>query len=352
MVLLPPDITTKNNQGFDITNLPGLSSLWSETLGDRNIKIAVLDGLVDRTHPSLQNANLTKLPTLVNDAVGGAMSVHGTHITSVIFGQHDSSVLGIAPNCKGLIIPVFSDRQPGFLSQLDLARAINQAVEEGANVINISGGQLSDTGEAESILADAVKNCRDRGVLIVAAAGNDACQCLHVPAALPSVLAVGATNRQGLPFEFSNWGDAYQEQGILAPGEKISGAIPGEGTTQLSGTSFATPIVSGIVALLLSLQLQRGESPNPFAVRDALLASADPCDHNLIPDCRRFLAGNLNISGAQALINRGEIKEMSEPALAIEVDPNDPMRFLIPIRCGCHILSQAFQRNCLARCMF
>nr|WP_322717361.1 S8 family serine peptidase [Nostoc sp. ChiQUE02]MDZ8230215.1 S8 family serine peptidase [Nostoc sp. ChiQUE02] len=104
------------------------------------------------------------------------------------------------------------------------------------------------------------------------------CSRLHVPAALSSVLAVGAMNAQGLPFDFSNWGDAYQTQGILAPGENILGAAPGGGTALKSGTSFATPIVSGIVALLLSLQLQRGEQPNPHAVRDAILKSALPCN--------------------------------------------------------------------------
>jgi cyanobactin maturation PatA/PatG family protease len=208
---------------------------------------------------------------------------------------------------------VFSDNHTGSLSQLDLARAINQAVEQGAHVINISGGQLAQTAEADPMLANAVRFCNDNGVLIVAAAGNNGCPCLHIPAALPSVLAVGAMNAQGLPFDFSNWGDTYQTQGILAPGENILGAAPGGGTALKSGTSFATPIVSGIVALLLSLQLQRGEPPNPHAVRDAILKSALPCNPETAEDCRRFLRGNLNISGAHALIAQGE--KMSEQKL-------------------------------------
>ena len=92
----------------------------------------------------------------------------------------------------------------------------------------------------------------------VAAAGNNGCDCLHVPAALPAVLAVGAMDAHGHPLEFSNWGKAYQTQGILAPGKDITGAKSGGGTVQLSGTSFATPIVAGVAALLLSLQVQRG----------------------------------------------------------------------------------------------
>jgi subtilisin family serine protease len=197
----------------DISALPGLDKLWSETKGDSQICVAILDGPVDQSHPCFDGANLTKVQTTISETAStGLMSSHGTHITSVIFGQHGSDVLGIAPGCRGLIGPVFSDNRTGSLSQLDLAHAINQAVEQGAHVINISGGQLAQATEADPMLAKAVKFCNDSGVLIVAAAGNDRCQCLHVPAALPSVLAVGAMNAQGLPFDFSNWGDT-----ILAP---------------------------------------------------------------------------------------------------------------------------------------
>lgn len=290
----------------DISALPGLNLLWSETQGDSQICVAILDGPVDQSHPCFDGANLTRLQTLVSDEANtGLMSGHGTHITSVIFGQHSSPIPGIAPGCRGLIVPVFSDHQTGSLSQLDLARAINQAVEQGAHVINISGGQLAQTGEADPMLANAVRFCHDNGVLIVAAAGNDGCQCLHVPAALPSVLAVGAMNAQGLPFDFSNWGDTYQTQGILAPGENILGAARGGGSALKSGTSFATPIVSGIVALLLSLQLQRGEQPNPHAIRDAILKSALPCNSEVAENWRRCLRGSLNIPGAYALIAKG-----------------------------------------------
>ncbi|WP_017721275.1 S8 family peptidase [Kamptonema formosum] len=309
----------------DISGLPGLEKLWSETKGDSHICVAILDGPVDQSHPYFDGANLTRVQTTISETAStGLMSSHGTHITSVIFGQHNSSVPGIAPGCRGLIVPVFSDNRRGSLSQLDLARAINQAVEAGAHVINISGGQLAQATEADPILAKAVKFCNDSGVLIVAAAGNDGCQCLHVPAALPSVLAVGAMNAQGLPFDFSNWGETYQTQGILAPGENIQGAESGGGTVLKSGTSFATPIVSGIVALLLSVQLQRGEKPDPHAVREALLKSALPCNPEAVSDCRRFLVGSLNIPGAYALIAGRGRKEVSEEKLEeAMIQPSD-----------------------------
>ena len=238
--------------------IPGLTDLWEQTLGNSEIYVAVLDGLFDRSHDCFLGADLTQLPTLVDPTPipDGPMYQHGTHITSVIFGQHGSSVEGIAPQCKGLIIPMFSDKNR--LSQLDVARAIEQAVQAGAHIINISGGEFSDYGEANDFLRQAVSLCQQKNVLIVAAAGNNACDCLHVPAALPAVLAVGAMDDRGQPIHYSNWGDAYQTQGILAPGEKILGAKPGGGTIELSGTSFATPIVTGVAALRFGWDQERG----------------------------------------------------------------------------------------------
>jgi len=308
----------------NILNLLNLNTLWSLTLGDPNICIAVLDGPVDLSHPCFRGAALTKVQTLVSDTSSTNYALqHGTHVASVIFGQHASSVKGIAPRCRGLIIPVFADGVQGSLapcSQIDLARAITQAVEHGANVINISGGQKTQSGQADPLLARAVQLCAENNVLIVAAAGNDGCSCLHLPAALPTVLAVGAMDAQGLPLDFSNWGNAYQDQGILAPGENVLGAVPGGVTALKSGTSFATPIVSSIVALLLSLQLKQGESADPQAIRTAILQSALPCTQKIAEDCRRFLAGNLDVAAVQTIILKGERTIMSE------LDPNEMLQ--------------------------
>lgn len=297
------------------TILPALSHLWAETRGSPEISIAVLDGTIDRAHPCFKDAGLYCIETLVSrQGSQHAYSQHGTHVASIIFGQHSSSVPGVAPSCRGLLIPIFTSEVGNFLtpcSQLDLARAITQAVEQGANVINISGGQLTVSAESDQLLANAVRLCQENNVLIVAAAGNDGCDCLHVPAALESVLAVGAMDNKGNPIEFSNWGEAYQSQGILALGENILGAIPGGGTAIKTGTSFATAIVSGVVALLLSIQLQRGEKPDPLAIRDVILQSALPCSQSKNIDNRRCLVGTLNISGAYSLITKGEVKSMS-----------------------------------------
>ena len=288
----------------------GFSATMRQALagqGDERICIAVLDGPADLSHPCFAQARLTRIETLAGSSGGGLALAHGTHVASVIFGQKGSAVEGIAPNCRGLIVPIFSDGDTGLTcSQLDLTRAILLAVDNGAHIINISGGQLMPSGLPEPILEQAIATCARRNVLIVAAAGNDGCDCLHVPAAAPSVLAVGAMDRHGNPLESSNWGGAYRSQGILAPGMDMLGAAPGGGTVLKSGTSFAAPVVSGLSGLLASLQLARGKAPDPHAIRAALLRTAEPCLEDATNDCRKFLSGRLNIFGAINDITKGE----------------------------------------------
>ncbi|MBC8352095.1 MAG: S8 family serine peptidase [Planctomycetes bacterium] len=290
------------------SQLPGLEQLWARTSGDPRICIAVLDGPVDLTHPSLREAAITQINLdEVKDSGTTALSDHGTHVTSIIFGSHDGPVKGIAPNCRGLIIPIFRYASNGSLepcSQQRLAKAIRAAVRFGANVINISAGQFTSRGESSPELREAIEECGE-DVLIVSAAGNDGCDCLHVPGALPSVLAVGAMNSEGRPLPFSNWGEAYQEQGVLAPGEKILGAAGDGGVRAQSGTSFSTPIVSGVAGLLLSLQQQLGTVPSSKSIRNAILETTHGCDPQTETQCERVLAGRLSISGSVSVVTQG-----------------------------------------------
>ena len=282
--------------------------VMKQTIGDSNICIAVLDGPIDLTHPCFNTANITQLDNLVPGcAYDGPSAKHGTHVASLIFGQPDSPVRGISPGCRGISIPVFTDGTDGLVascSQIDLAHAITQAVEQGAHIINISGGELIPSGEAHPLLDKAVNLCTENGVLIVAAVGNNGCKCLHVPAAISSTLAVGAMNTQGFPLDFSNWGEPYQKNGILALGENLLGAMPGGGVTKKSGSSFATPIVSGVVALLLSIQIQQGENPDPYFVKSAILQSVHPCSSIKVLNCSRYLRGRLNIKGAYNFVTK------------------------------------------------
>jgi len=321
--LLPANVGEDTSDQFALgQRIPGLDELWDETLGDPEITIAVLDGPVDLAHPSLAAANLTALGLTSQATItDGTASKHGTHVASIIFSQHNSSVLGIAPHCGGLLGSIFLDGLDGTLrtpSQKDLAEDIREAVRAGANIINISGGEPEPSGEANPDLVKAIEECAAKGVLVVAAAGNGgcpglgACECVHVPGAISSVLAVGAMDDHGRPLPFSNCGPQYLTQGILALGENIPGAIPGGQTEVSTGTSFATPIVAGIAALLMSLQRKRGQPVDSLAVRKALLESAEQCEETGESECQRFLVGRLNVARAIQLLFQGDQTMSSE----------------------------------------
>ncbi|MGW7444198.1 S8 family serine peptidase, partial [Kitasatospora sp. NPDC054795] len=185
-----------------------------ELLGDPSVCIAVLDGPVDLSHPCFEGADLTRLDTLVAEPAGnGPMSLHGTHVASLLFGRPDGPAPGIAPRCRGLVLPVFTDAGEGRVPQLDLARAVERAVQEGAHIINISGGEAGTDAQPDPMLERALRLCDENGVLVVAAVGNDGCDCAQVPASVPTVLAVGAAGPDGEPLDISNWGSPYAAHG-------------------------------------------------------------------------------------------------------------------------------------------
>jgi PatG C-terminal/Subtilase family/PatG Domain len=291
----------------DFYDTSGLQDLWQKTLGDSGICIAILDSPIEVSHPCFIGASLTYSENLLveRERNFGALR-HGTHVASIVFAQHHlTPVKGIAPLCRGIVIPIFHSAD-GRCSQKDLAEAIDRAVAAGAHVINISAGELSLSGTAHPTLAEAVMRCTAAGTLIVAAAGNQGCDCLQIPGALPLVLAVGAMDAHGDPLECSNWGEAYQTQGILAPGDRILGATPGGGIALSSGTSFAAAIVSGVAGLLLSLQKQAGRIPNPLEIRKVLLDTAS----KVVGDSPRTLTGRLNLVGAvDALLESSPLQD-------------------------------------------
>lgn len=303
----------------NLARVPGLEALRGLARGGEGITIAVIDGPVDLDHPVFVGADIrladgaTRWPA----RLGNRMAEHGTMVASILFGQPGSGVEGVAPRARGLVIPVYNI-DSGKAPQLEVARAIELALQEGVDVINFSGGQYSDTGVPEPWLDAAVARCAEAGVLLVAAAGNDGCECLHVPAAASTALAVGAVDADGLPMDFSNYGTGYACNGITAPGDDILGAVPGGGLARMSGTSFATPIVAGVAGLLAAMDpdLRGGR------IRDFLLATASPCDINTPDVCRKLLVGRLNVEGAVAA--------MSAPSAVPSADSGE-----VTPSCGC-----------------
>ena len=338
----------------DLITIPGIPELWNITQGDSRIKIAILDGAADLDRACFRGAKISqfkpywaedielndeyyhylKLSTDFKQAQKAKkeqdpdhdkeeakkeseaffkdfpedikmridLSSHATHISSTILGQHGSPVPGIAPNCTAINIPI-SFAGDDFISFVNLTHAINEALKAEVNIIHIAACHPTQSGMAQDIFARAVKQCQDSNILIVAPGGNDKGECWCIPSILPDVLTVGAMRDDGQPFKFSNYGGDYQYKGVMANGENILGANPGTDVpVREKGTSCAAPIVTGISALLMSLQLQRGENPNAEKIRQAILKSAIPCDPQEVEEPERCLLGKFNIPGAYQLL--------------------------------------------------
>lgn len=303
----------------DTSSIPGLRELWQLTLGDPAITVAVLDGPAVLDHPCLREANVRRLRSYwyqEGAEVDDGVVEHATHVCSVLFSPHDTEVKGLAPHCRGLSIAV----QPveNITDTMSLVRALDAARDAGAHIIHAAVVQPTQSGTAEYMLERAVRACLDEGILIVSPAGNDKGECWTMPSAIPGVLAVGAMKDDGQPFTFSNYGGILESQGVLAPGENILGADPQGGTWQKKGTSCAAPIVTGVAALLMSLQRQQRQQLSAAEVRQAILDSAIPCRSQEIEKPERCLRGKLNIAGATAII-RGQVSSFGtiRPTIAM-----------------------------------
>jgi cyanobactin maturation PatA/PatG family protease len=348
----------------NLTDIPGISQIWTRTKGDPRVKIAILDGAADLERSCFQGAKFSQFkpywaedielndeyyyylnlyldfnkeqkdkkddpdhdkeeakkereaffapfPPAIRQRI--ELSSHATHISSTILGQHGTPAPGIAPLCTALNIPI-SFAGDDFISPVNLTHAINTALKWGANLIHIAACHPTQTGVAPDLFARAVKQCQDNNMLIVAPGGNDKGECWCIPSILPGVITVGAMRDDGQPFKFSNYGGEYQHKGVMANGENILGAQPGtEEPIRQKGTSCAAPIVTGISALLMSLQLQRGEQPNAEAVREAILNSAIPCNPEEVEEPERCLLGKLNIPGAFQLLTGERLEPHLQP---------------------------------------
>jgi subtilisin family serine protease len=207
----------------------------------RGVKVAILD-TGGQQHDAISEKNLTRI-----DMLGGAVQesvsrAHGTAVTSIIAGQMED-IRGIAPGAELLSIRVIPEGGQG--DAFTLAQGIMEAVNRNASIINVC---LTSYGDCH-ILKQAVEYAVQRGVIIVASAGNDGSADPAYPAAYDGVLGVGAVDAMGQRLYFSN---IDKSVGLMAPGLSVTAAGPDNTSVLFSGTSAAAPFVSGALAALLS----------------------------------------------------------------------------------------------------
>ncbi|NUP83167.1 MAG: S8 family serine peptidase, partial [Nonomuraea sp.] len=241
-----------------------LTGAWRTSKG-AGVTVAVLDSGVDPGHRDLAGS-----VTVGKDFTEGAnppgvapRRLHGTYMASLIAGHGhgpggEQGIIGVAPEAGVLSVRVIlEDEEPGFREfnsarrfEDVVARGIRYAVDKGADVINMSISKELATREERAAIRYAIS----KGVVLVAAAGNDGDRKIDgdfapysYPAAFPGVVSVGATDRRLRRAAFSNWNSSVL---VAAPGVDIMGAGPGDAYWVGRGTSQATALVSGVAALI------------------------------------------------------------------------------------------------------
>jgi subtilisin family serine protease len=270
---------------LDQVNAP---EAWLRGARGAGTTVAVVDTGVDLAHPDLRSKLVAGFDFVAGkrDCPAGPQDEngHGTHVAGIAAAVTDNGigVAGVAPDAQIMPVRVLDEEGSGDLE--DVAAGIRWAADHGAEVINLSLGELPVVGQLEPLNEDieaAVTHAWERGSLVVAAAGNESFPLCSYPSFADHAVCVAATDRRGLPTYYSNFPNNKTMLGFRAPGgvgsvfceddEDIwstiwpgsdfdcqgSGSISGYDT--IAGTSMASPQVAGVAALLFGQGLTNEE---------------------------------------------------------------------------------------------
>ncbi len=269
---------TKTDPGFKNSNYDwfyrqiGLYKAWEETMGSDSIKIAVIDDSFDLKHKELINQAINPWNVVAySDTINTYNNrlTHGTHVAGTIAGEinNEVGISGVAPKCK--IIPIQISDQHGRMTSSSILDGIFYALKNDADVINMSLGldlshayaNLSPEQQKayaktiyvdEAAMWDEVYNIAEKeGTIIVQAAGNSSVLSMLDPMKRSNyTITVGASDANEKIAKFSNYGDGVA---IYAPGVNIYSSVPNQQFKQLDGTSMASPIIAGCIALMKTI---------------------------------------------------------------------------------------------------
>ena len=280
----PPVADPDLSKDYGLTKI-GATDAWAITKGSKNFIVADIDTGIDYNHEDLAfNVWRNPHPSDKNDIVGYDFvhddglpfddNEHGTHTAGTIgaVGGNGIGISGVSQRVSLMAVKFLSGDGSGTTA--DAIRAIDYAIGHGAKVLSNSWGGKSD-GDNQA-LSDAIDRARAKGVLFIAAAGNDGSDNdgndPDYPASFKqdNMIAVAATDEQDTLAFFSNYGKTTTH--LAAPGVNVYSTVPGNKYASLSGTSMACPHVAGAAALLWSMH------PNwdYKKVKQVLLDTVDP----------------------------------------------------------------------------
>lgn len=276
-----------------------IEQAWEDSKGE-GITVAVIDTGVSKV-PDLEQTEFVEGYNFVDNTVNADDDIgHGTHVAGTIAQSTNNNygVAGVAYKAKIMPLKVLGVNGGNIA---DIAEAIKFAADNGADVINMSLGGGGDS----LLMQSAIKYAHDKGVVIVAAAGNENRNSAVYPARYPQVISVAAIDSAGLKAPYSNFGAGVD---ISAPGGSETGKILQETINPenkqpefigYQGTSMASPHVAGVAALIKATGME-----NPDEVRAVLMQSVrkvekDPLNH--------YGAGQLDATSAVRLALKGKI---------------------------------------------
>lgn len=299
--IAPNDALYSRQWAHPYVNTP---AAWDITAGSSSVIIAVLDTGVELTHPDLAGRLVPGYDFINGDSDPSDDRGHGTRVTGIAAATGNNSIGVAGMDWNARIMPVKVLDSSGYGSWSTVASGITFATDNGAKVINMSLGGTSSS----STLQAAVRYAYGKGCTLVAATGNESSETALYPAAYSEVIAVGSVYKDVIS-SFSNYG-AHVE--LVAPGDTIDSIAPGGAYGRITGTSAATPFVSGLAALLYSAK----PGIQPTEVRAAMKNSARDLGS---PGWDKYYGwGHIDAAGALAAV--GAVPQPDAPA-APEPEP-------------------------------
>lgn len=322
---LGPNNSTDSNQWY--LHKIRAEQAWDLGKGKSGVVVAVVDDAVQTDHPELegvclpgrdvaQNTNYVEPPDDNYD--------HGTHIAGIIAANTDNGT-GIASLAHGVkILPV----KITMIGQPDVPTAgyegVDWAIMNGAHVINMSWGSEQVSQTARTVINKGV----NRGIVMVAAAGNSGNSSVNYPAGYPGVISVASVSNIDVRAPSSNYGSWID---VSAPGVGIRSLFPFNKYSIKTGTSFASPLVASLAALMLSVD----STLSPLQIEDCIKASSDNIDVFNPAIAGQMGAGRINAEKALSCVLAGNapfdasIVAVLSPSLSDcrqEIDPQIRIR--------------------------